>query len=96
MKAFLLLAIFVFLLISNILVVIECDCGLPALPFNAFINNVKQVYFESETVEYHCQLDELKLVGNKVRTCLSSKWHGTLPKCGKLRFITIKYTIKSN
>lgn len=68
----------------------NADCGLPAIPFNAQIDNVKSIYYEGESVEYHCELDELKLFGNNKRTCIKSRWEGSLPKCGMLIVLLFK------
>lgn len=61
---------------------INGDCGLPAIPVHAKIYDMKEYYFEDETIEYYCELLDQKLVGGKTRKCKSSRWTGPIPQCG--------------
>jgi hypothetical protein len=73
------------LFIKYLFVVIKLingDCGLPAIPFNAQIDRVQQVYDEGDSVQYYCQLEDLKLIGNNSRKCVDSQWIGNIPRCG--------------
>lgn len=69
-----------------------CDCGPPARPpeTTVFLTNKKllfnksQIYYQSESrVKYKCLDPDNLLIGSDTRTCLSGKWIGSPPKCGK-------------
>ena len=47
------------------------------------MQQVKHKYEEGESVEYHCELEGLTLIGGASRKCLNGKWTGTIPRCGK-------------
>jgi len=61
---------------------IKSDCGLPAIPPNAKINDFSPQYLEDTKIEYYCELPELELLGGKVRVCKNGKWVGSIPRCG--------------
>lgn len=75
--------IFIFLILSSL---VFSDCGLPAIPPNAKIKDLKTFYPENATIEYYCELSELKLLGGSIRECKNSKWVGSVPRCGKHLF----------
>jgi hypothetical protein len=78
---------FLVFLIFSFIHLINCDCGLPSIPTNSKINDLKTKYIEGDKIEYYCELPELTLLGGKVRECKNGKWIGSIPRCGKFQII---------
>ena len=55
------------------------ECGRPAVPANAFLNNENTTL--NATVTYSC-ISSYTLCGNRMRTCLpDGTWTGVAPRC---------------
>ena len=52
-------------------------------------SQLKQNYPEGDSIEYHCELDGLKLVGNPSRRCQRGQWIGSIPRCGNVMIFHI-------